>query len=614
MRRQKRLDHCPQSITHKFFCHNGVVPSQAFLLEALSLCRCVFSGDGLEITPICLPIDTLPSFVAARRRVFLTAAFAADGALVTDFDAASESVSRPITPPSAGDIGDRMILVPQELNPFIGEAEIKSFLATQSKRHNVVVLVPSDRRAGFWSDVADRTLNAAGMTAGIEELKGGHVGLVVLANKYDGIDLPDEACRILVIDGLPDVRKKIEKLEQAALYSSEYAISRSIQRIEQGMGRGIRSNEDYCVVILMGRSLTSTLYSNRAAEKFTAATRAQFKLSEQLSEQLHGAEIEEIAETMGYCLSRDRNWVARSRAATVRATYEATGTVSGIATRRRSAFNAALTNDYVGAAAQIQEAVNEVTDPRLKGWMLQQLAEYTHPTNRVEAQLVQSRAVALNKSLTRPIAGIQYVKLGNLQFDQAVRSADYLREAYPNPNDFVLTMNALLEALVFQPETSEQFEHSLSAVAPLIGFESQRPEKEVGIGPDVLWRLGGLSFLVIECKNGATADKVNKHDCNQLAGSMNWFQGQYDASCTAVPILIHPYNAFERAGTPHPETRVMTSQKLPLLAEALRNFTIGVVSDGRYVSPQDIARLLEALSLNAQRLVSHFTVAYRLVR
>lgn len=584
------------------------------LAESLSLCRCVFSGDGLEITPRCLPIDTLPSFVAAQRRVFLTAAFADDGVLVTDFDADPESVARPITPPTAGDIGDRMILVPQELNPIIGEDEIKTFLAEQSRRHNVVVLVPSDHRANFWSDVADRRLNAGNMTAGIENLREGHVGLVVLANKYDGIDLPDDACRILVIDGLPDVRKKIEKLEQSALYSSDYAVSRSIQRIEQGMGCGIRSNEDYCVVLLMGRSLTSTLYSNRGAEKFTAATRAQFTLSEQLSEQLHGAEMDAIAETMDYCLRRDRNWVTRSRAATVRTVYEPAGAVSGIATSRRMAYNAALTGNYAEAAAQIQEAVGDIAEPRLRGWMLQQLAEYTHPINPAEAQLIQKTAIGLNKSLIKPIEGIQYVKLGNKQFDQAVQCAGYLRDSYPNPNDLVLRVNALLEALIFQPETSESFERSLAAVAPLTGFEGQQPEKEAGVGPDVLWRLGGLSFLVIECKNGATADKVNKHDCNQLAGSMNWFQRQYGADCTAVPIMIHPYSTFERAGTPHPDTRVMTAQKLPLLVEAIRSFATGVIADGRYESPQVIARLLDALSLTAEKLVPHFTVPFRLVR
>ena len=129
---------------------------------------------------------------------------------------------------------------------------MKALVHRVSRKLNVVVIVPSHFRAKYWSDVASLTLSASNLHDGIARLKAGHVGLVVLVNRYDGIDLPQSACRVLVVDGLPDVRRKIERIEQAALDGSEQLTSQFIQRIEQGMGRGIRSNEDFCVVILMG--------------------------------------------------------------------------------------------------------------------------------------------------------------------------------------------------------------------------------------------------------------------------------------------------------------------------------------------------------------------------
>ncbi len=33
-------------------------------------------------------------------------------------------------------------------------------------------------------------------------------------------------------------------------------LSRQMQRIEQGMGRGVRANDDYCVVRIVGSKLT----------------------------------------------------------------------------------------------------------------------------------------------------------------------------------------------------------------------------------------------------------------------------------------------------------------------------------------------------------------------
>ena len=51
--------------------------------------------------------------------------------------------------------------------------------------------------------VRERGLVVGDLEAGVARLKSGHVGLVVLVNKYDGIDLPREACELRVVDGVP---------------------------------------------------------------------------------------------------------------------------------------------------------------------------------------------------------------------------------------------------------------------------------------------------------------------------------------------------------------------------------------------------------------------------
>ena len=92
----------------------------------------------------------------------------------------------------------------------------------------------------------------------VERLRAGHVGLVVLVNKYDGIDLPNDACRILVLDGLPEMYGAYERRRAVALGASNAIVGRQMLRIEQGMGRGVRSAEDYCVVVLLGSRLLQT--------------------------------------------------------------------------------------------------------------------------------------------------------------------------------------------------------------------------------------------------------------------------------------------------------------------------------------------------------------------
>ena len=156
---------------------------------------------------------------------------------MTHFGANTDSVGQPITPATADDLGDRMILVPLETHPGTTEADVRDFLAEQATRHNVVIIAPSWPRAEVWKPIAAAVYDRDTIEDGVNELRAGHVRLVVLVNKYDGIDLPGEACRILALDSLPEAYEAPERIEAVALDDTEVMAARQFQRIEQGMGR-----------------------------------------------------------------------------------------------------------------------------------------------------------------------------------------------------------------------------------------------------------------------------------------------------------------------------------------------------------------------------------------
>lgn len=271
----------------------------------------------------------------------MSATLADDSILVSHFNVDIEKIDKVITPAKADDIGDRLILVPQEINTNITDDDLKYKLKELSKIHNVIIIVPSHYRARYWNDVADDVLHSNNLHAGIQKLKKGHVGLVILVNRYDGIDLPDSACRILVIDGLPDARSEYEKVEQSVLLESERVLNVRIQKVEQGMGRGIRSNTDYCVVFLMGKNLTSTLYAEGALKKFSAATKAQMNLSSKISEQVRGKNIDDIIKVIDYSLSRNLDWIKANKRFLVSIEYDETKKINPTLLAMRKAFDAA---------------------------------------------------------------------------------------------------------------------------------------------------------------------------------------------------------------------------------------------------------------------------------
>src|SRR5207247_5421142 len=85
------------------------------IVDVLRFCRCVLGNGQAEISPRSLPIQAVPSFANASRRIVMSATLADDGILVSHFDLDPDSITKAITHLTANDIGDRMILVLQDL-------------------------------------------------------------------------------------------------------------------------------------------------------------------------------------------------------------------------------------------------------------------------------------------------------------------------------------------------------------------------------------------------------------------------------------------------------------------------------------------------------------------
>jgi hypothetical protein len=577
------------------------------LAGVLPFCRVAISASAIEIAPPCTPVDVVPSFVRARRRIYLTATLADDSILVTHFGADPASIRRPITPKKADDLGDRMILTPQETFPDTTDETIRDFLIERATRDNVVVIVPSDRRATFWRDVAQDVHRANTLQTGLEALRTGHVGLVVLVNKYDGIDLPGDACRILVLDGLPEARGEIDKLDSRWLTQSDALLGRQIQRIEQGMGRGIRSNDDHCVVLLLGRRLTARLHRPTARAKFSPATKAQLELSDEIADQLRGTSFEELADTMEQCLTRDPNWVQASRSAVVGLGYPEEVAISPIALARREAFDLAQRQQFTDASNRLRQAFSETEDRALRGVLKLEAATYLHLVDPVDAQRLQVSAIRDNRVLPKPMTGVAYVALRSPP-EQAQAAAAFLDDTYPTGSDLIVAINALLADLEpsGDPENVEPFEQAMWDLGLHLGFAAYRPERDSGNGPDDLWIGNGVA-LVIECKSRATANAIPRSDVAQLGHSMDWFGEQYQGDVRApTPVLVHPSRQLMPNAVAPPGTQIITFTRLAELRAAVQRFAISVADARAFADARAVGPRLNHEHLNDRAFIGHW--------
>lgn len=582
------------------------------LKDHIKLCDCVISSEKIEISIRVTPIDVFNSYTNCKRKIIMSATLPDDSTLVTHLGVSTTDIDQSISPKSANDIGERLILVPQELDRTISKEVIKTKVAAIANEINVVVIVPSFRRAEFWKDEASQIVSASNIDSAISTLKEKHCGITVLVNKYDGIDLPQEACRLLIIDELPDERREIDKLDHNFIGDKTTMLRKKIQKIEQGMGRGIRSNEDYCAVLLIGDSLVNHLYMNNAIQLFTPGTKAQFDLSEKISEQIRNKGIDEIMDTVSLLLNRNKDWMSANKQALVHTSYKKSH-VSLIAECLKTAYSNVEIHEYQKAINAIQAVVNKIDNSSLSGWLRYYLAKMVDFKNVVESQLIMKKAISDNRKLPIPEEGIDYLKLSNLVISQAKNCHDFLGQI-ENKNHIILSVNAILDDLIFLPDTSNRFEEAIKNIAYYIGFTAQRPENEYKRGPDNLWALGELNYLVIECKNGAETSFIKKHDCNQLNGSINWFIDEYDNTCKYIPIMIHPSNKFHNACSPNSSIRIITNEGLSKLKKNLSDFIIAITSSGVVASVEEISKALITYKLTKEMIFTEYPENYKVLR
>ena len=578
--------------------------------DVLGLCRLVFQNDKLTITTPCPAIAHIASFNDAAHRVLLSATLADDSVLVTDFNADATSVRTPISPVTAGDIGERMILAPQEINPSLHTEDVRAEIVELSHRYNTVVLVPSEPWAKSWAPYAAEVALADDVERVVERLTNEkHVGLVVLVNKYDGIDLPHDACRILVIDGLPEAFSPEERLQASLLGADGGIDSRQVQRIEQGMGRGIRSGEDHCVVFLLGPRLAQLTADPQNLARFSPATRTQLELSREVAMTMDNQPLSKIMAAAQQALDRDPDWVemAKERLGEVEK-HDSTFTQAAVV--ERLAFQAAAAGDPASAAQMLAEAVEGEPASRRRGALRGIQALYVDQYDPARAQQILSIARTENPYVLRPLSGVVYQPLLAGQ-PQAELACQRLASNFPSVAAMRLHVEAIIEDLRFVPDQSEEFEEALYDAGRFIGLGSQRPERDINSGPDNLWALGGNKYWVIESKNGVTNNRgIGKRDLGQLSQSLLWFGERYDSAAMAIPVMVHLATATYSDATPPAGMRLITARRLAEFCVALRGLADGLATTG-WTDVSEVARLLEGRGLKADQLQGTFTEPQR---
>ena len=578
----------------------------------IALCDVAFTPSEVEIRLPYPDLTMVPSFVKASRRIYMTATLADDSVLVSEMGVGEKCVVEPIAPASASDLGDRIILTPMETSRLVSHDDVKVSAARWAETMNVVVIVPSGHRAKIWSDLTVEVHDKKTIKDCISRLKAGHVGLVVLIARYDGVDLPGDACRVLILDGLPQRYSPQELVEAVAIGGTDAMNVRQTQRIEQGMGRGVRSTDDYCAVILLDSRLVERLYNAADRLQLSPATRAQYDLSRQFSSAGRNQPMGFFDEAVEAFLARSPRWTNASRQALEDVKYTSPDSVPTEATAQRAAFNEATAGRHAEASQALSPAISSSAEPLERGWIKQRAAAYLNLIDPAKARELQKSARTDNNYILKIGREVASVKLSALD-DQAAATSGYLAAQFSSGQLLEVAIESLLLDLTPSTDTNshKRFEAAFERLGKIIGLASSRPDQETGIGPDNFWALGGGRYWVIECKSESTAAQVSREYLEQLSHSADWFDSQYaDTGFTELPLLIHPSRLPSWDAVPRKGARVMTFDKLADLRRAISDFSAAIRLNNGYRDAAVVSPNLRHFGLSSTDLEQRWTTNF----
>jgi hypothetical protein len=364
-----------------------------------------------------------------------------------------------------------------------------------------------------------------------------------LANRYDGIDLPDDQCRLIVFAGLPVGADPQEKFYTTLLGAKRVLQERTRTRFAQGAGRATRNTNDRAVVIVLGQPLIAFAGDRDVQEGTHPEIRAELEIGIRNSSRRPAADV---ATAIHQFLDQDPAWSTHvePEIRTLREQYAAaddaedTKALNAAAPYEIQALDAAWRGNFGEAVTQAERAIRALAGgaelrPYQALWNYlaahwARLAATTDPTYAAQADVLMRAANAAaarttwmpNRQLadgTTATAESEASRLDKLAIDGVIAYAKSVGKA----RQLTRVVTEMKDGLS-QREASK-YEKGLVALGQLLGADSHKPTEEARA--DTVWRWSDEMWVAWEAKSEAkdetdiSADDIRQANTHLRAAS-----------------------------------------------------------------------------------------------
>jgi replicative superfamily II helicase len=581
-------------------------------------CQCVISGTSIEISPYSNPLNIFGTFSEAKHRIFMSATTSNDAFFIKGLGVNLDVIQSPLKYHDEKWSGEKMILIPYFISTELNNPTIVALFGEvrPKRKSGVVALTPSNKKAELWKRAGAAFPSTIEIQDFIKILKDGNYSkTLVLANRYEGIDLPDDTCRILILDSKPLSIGLVDRLQELYRENSKVIDLKTAQKIEQGMGRAVRGEKDYCILIITGADLISILAGNRLRNYFSAQTNKQIAIGKAIGELIAeqattNDERTLLNEIIGVSINRDEKWkryyVQEMNSITEN---EPDKEIYTLLQLEKKAEDFCARGQFMEAVKTIQKLLDDHISPSDKidrAYYLQEMARYAYGTKKTTSNDYQIQAYQLNRLLLKPSYGIEFQKL-KIDKKRSENIINWIKQ-FDQSSDLELKIMELMSDLSFGKK-SERFERALHEIGLAMGFASERPDKELKKGPDNLWNIKENNYILFECKNEVKEDRseIVKGETGQMNTACAWFKTNYNMEATKYILIIPPKHIASAAGFSYP-VEVLTKKGLTKLKANLKSYFMEYSTyDLSTITESQVNKYLQTHKLTVDDILSEYS-------
>lgn len=551
--------------------------SWSLIRNHLYACNIYISWSSVEIRPMIPPTFSHDPFNNATQRLYMSATLGEGGEL--ERIAGVTKIHRLPIPEGweKRSTGRRFILFPNlSLEDDSTEELINSLLDTVPR---TLILTPSKWQATEVEQIIDRgdiniqILRNQDIEDSLIRFIDESNQVLLLTNRYDGIDLPDDNCRFEIIYGLPSTTNNQEKFYLTRLGADVLLKNRIRTRISQALGRCVRNESDYALILMVGGKIGDFCARSENSKGLHPEIQAElyYGIENSMGQSIEGFKL--VAE---HFLSQTAYWEEVDKEIiNLRSKKEIVHDPSVEMLEKASVHEvnyckAIWNSNFEHSQSDAQSVLDYLHGDSVKSyrgwwyylagysaWLYSTLSGKDHDMNKAHEMFSKASNTTSTVSWLVRLKHLIGSQTKDLDDGYLISQAaeNIMREVHATPLQG-LKFESRMKRFISEITNMDagHFERGLEELGKLLGYESYRPEGEGT--PDCIWSIYGYIHFALEAKSEQIEEGViGKKDILQTKAHIDWLKAnkKIPEDDDVLPIIISDREEIHQDSMPHIE-------------------------------------------------------------